>query len=552
MATHDYIINNQTFPSTRTDINSALQAIVSNNSSATEPATKYAYMMWYDTTTDSWKMRNADNDDWIQLATFDQATNTVNFLDSTISSPLSVTGTATAGAEIRLPEDTDNGANYVALKAPDTLASDVTFTLPSADGTTDQVLKTNGSGVLSFADAFTGIAWQSVQTTSFTASAGNGYPCDTTSSSFTVTLPASATAGDSIQLVDYAGTFNTNNLILGRNGLNIEGATSNKSLTTNREAVTCTYVDATQGWVASSGVNSGTQALDPIIYSADFLVIAGGGGGGNGGAAGGGGAGGYRNSFSTESSGGGGSSEASLTFVGGTVYTITVGAGGAGGTAGNPLTSANGVDSSISGTGITTITSTGGGRGGGGASANAGSSGGSGGGASAYGSGTSGSSGTANQGFGGGNSVGSGSNNYGGGGGGVSAVGVNGTSSPANAGNGGAGLASSITGSSVTRAGGGGGGAENGTLGTGGTGGGGNGTSSAGTGGAGSVNTGSGGGGGGGGATVSNGGAGGSGVVILSMPDANYSGTTTGSPTVATGVSGKTVLTFTGSGTYTG
>jgi hypothetical protein len=38
---------------------------------------------------------------------------------------------------------------------------------------------------------------------------------------------------------------------------------------------------------------------------------------------------------------------------------------------------------------------------------------------------------------------------------------------------------------------------------------------------------------------------GGKGVVILSMPDANYSGTTTGSPTVATGVSGKTVLTFT-------
>jgi hypothetical protein len=41
------------------------------------------------------------------------------------------------------------------------------------------------------------------------------------------------------------------------------------------------------------------------------------------------------------------------------------------------------------------------------------------------------------------------------------------------------------------------------------------------------------------------------GVVILSMPDGNYTGTTTGSPTVATGVSGKTVLTFTGSGSYT-
>ena len=75
---------------------------------------------------------------------------------------------------------------------------------------------------------------------------------------------------------------------------------------------------------------------------------------------------------------------------------------------------------------------------------------------------------------------------------------------------------------------------------------------SAATGTAGTANTGGGGGGSSGvGGSNSVGGAGGSGVVILSMPDAAYSGTTTGSPTVATGVSGKTVLTFTGSGSYT-
>jgi hypothetical protein len=73
------------------------------------------------------------------------------------------------------------------------------------------------------------------------------------------------------------------------------------------------------------------------------------------------------------------------------------------------------------------------------------------------------------------------------------------------------------------------------------------GSSSAGS--AGAVNTGGGGGGGAGPGLA--GGAGGKGVVILSMPDGNYSGTTTGSPTVATGVSGKTVLTFTGTGSYT-
>lgn len=69
---------------------------------------------------------------------------------ASLATPLAVVGNATAGAEIRLPEDTDNGSNYVALKAPDTLASNLTFTLPSADGTNGQVLQTNGSGALSF------------------------------------------------------------------------------------------------------------------------------------------------------------------------------------------------------------------------------------------------------------------------------------------------------------------------------------------------------------------------------------------------------------------
>lgn len=52
-----------------------------------------------------------------------------------LATPLAVTGNATAGSELRLPEDTDNGSNYVALKAPDSLASNVTCTLPSTTST---------------------------------------------------------------------------------------------------------------------------------------------------------------------------------------------------------------------------------------------------------------------------------------------------------------------------------------------------------------------------------------------------------------------------------
>ena len=89
------------------------------------------------------------------------------------------------------------------------------------------------------------VAWQAVQTTGFTAVAGRAYPCNTTSGAFTVTLPASPSAGQQVQLLDYAGTWGINNLTVARNGNNINGATNNSVLTTTRGAVTLTYVDAT-------------------------------------------------------------------------------------------------------------------------------------------------------------------------------------------------------------------------------------------------------------------------------------------------------------------
>ncbi|BAQ91495.1 hypothetical protein [uncultured Mediterranean phage uvMED] len=85
MANHDYIIDNQTFPATRTDLNNALSAIVSNNSSSSEPSTKYAYQWWYDTSSNTLKFRNADNDAWVSFAIFDMSNDTVNLVDSTVT-----------------------------------------------------------------------------------------------------------------------------------------------------------------------------------------------------------------------------------------------------------------------------------------------------------------------------------------------------------------------------------------------------------------------------------------------------------------------------------
>jgi len=564
MAQHDFNIANATFPATRTDINNALSAINSTQSGTSTPSGAVAGTIWLDTTSATTPtLKYYDGTDNISLATIDHVGNTVNWLDSTVSiTGLSTTATATVltlsdsantttvnliidnQKEIRFRETTANGTNYIALKAPASVSSDLTFTLPATDGTSGQALVTNGSGVLSFASA--GTSWQSVQTTGFTASAGRGYPLNTTSAAFTVTLPASPSAGDTIILLDYAGTFATNNITLGRNSNKIEGGTNNKILTTNREAVTITYVDSTQGWVSSSGANEGTQSIDPIVYSVDFLVVAGGGAGGGGFPAGtggyvggGGGAGGFRTSTQTVS--------------GGTVITVTVGDGGSATSTG---VGANGSNSSISGSSLTTITSTGGG--GGGVNATSGANGGSGGGGgSAMAPFLSGSGNTPSTSPSQGNNGGLGFNGFAtntqaGGGGGAGAVG--GTASSGVGGAGGNGTASSITGSSVTYAGGGGGVTDDapGSSGLGGTGGGGNGAeanpSTAPT--SGTANLGAGGGGAYNNINSNLSGAGGKGVVILSVPTANYSGTITGSPTESTSGSNK-ILQFNGSGSYT-
>ena len=70
MATHDYVLANQSGSSFRSDLNNALSAIVSQNSSATEPATTFAYQYWVDTsvTPALLKQRNTANDAWVTLA----------------------------------------------------------------------------------------------------------------------------------------------------------------------------------------------------------------------------------------------------------------------------------------------------------------------------------------------------------------------------------------------------------------------------------------------------------------------------------------------------
>ena len=192
MAQHDYVIANGTGAAVRSDLNNALAAIVSQNSGATEPATMYAYQFWADTTTGLLKLRNAANNAWITLFQLDGEWSTLAVENGTAAAPsiyFKDSGTDTGfyssgtdaldfttagtrrlgisssgdiivyGGNTTLNDQGDlrfadsDSSNWVAFQGPATVSSNVTWTLPSTDGTSGQVLSTNGSGTLSWATA---------------------------------------------------------------------------------------------------------------------------------------------------------------------------------------------------------------------------------------------------------------------------------------------------------------------------------------------------------------------------------------------------------------
>ena len=290
-------------------------------------------------------------------------------------------------------------------------------------------------------------------------------------------------------------------------------------------------------------------------YQIDYLVVAGGGGSGDAGSyyeSGGGGGGGLRTSYGSVS-GGGASSESAITTSPNSIMSITVGAGGG--------RRSSGENSSIQIAPSVNITSIGGGNGGSNINSTSlfAGDGGSGGGEAYFTS--PGGSGTSGQGFAGGSGKTTSGPNNGGGGGGASQSGFDGDAS-VDRGFGGDGLSVNIlnsssassfsigevSGSNVYFAGGGGGGSASDGTHQGGIGGGADAIANS-NGGPGQARTGGGASGCAGSAT-NTGSSGGSGVVILRMPTVRYSGTTTGSPIVTTDGS-DTILTYTGSGTYT-
>ena len=173
----DYTLSNIGFSAFRSELNSILGAINTLNAGTSAPGSVAAGSLWLDTTNATTPtLKFYDGSDQISLCTFNYSANTVNWLDSTVSitglatsasgtvltladatvtlSPstyVRIDGGATQAGEVRLYEDSDDGSNYVGFKAPN-VGTSYTLTLPTATGSANQVLATNGSSVLSWAD----------------------------------------------------------------------------------------------------------------------------------------------------------------------------------------------------------------------------------------------------------------------------------------------------------------------------------------------------------------------------------------------------------------
>ena len=173
---------------------------------------------------------------------------------------LKLTGTLVGNCTVTMPATTSGGnANRVFFIEDATSRTTTNYTIGVL--TTGQATATAvpvGSNLLLVSDGANTLTsikmlnkgYNSISDSNspYLAVAGDQLIVDTRTNPVTVTLPAAATVGDEIVVIDGYNFFLSNNCTLANNGLNILGAASNVVLNTNRQAITLVYVNATQGW----------------------------------------------------------------------------------------------------------------------------------------------------------------------------------------------------------------------------------------------------------------------------------------------------------------
>lgn len=111
--------------------------------------------------------------------------------------------------------------------------------------------QSGNTGGLTWAETSSGLTLDTtVKTANFTAAAGSQYLCNTTGGAFNMTLPTSPSAGDTIGIIDYLGTFDTNNLTLVQaSSKKIFRADANGTVDTKNWSTSIKFIDDTVGWL---------------------------------------------------------------------------------------------------------------------------------------------------------------------------------------------------------------------------------------------------------------------------------------------------------------
>ena len=168
MATHDYVINDQTTPAFRSDLNNALSAIVSNNSSTSAPSPTFANMWWMDTTNNYLKIRDKNDANWIIVGEMDVTNSRMKLISDSLQAAsaggidiLNSSGTKIIDLSVASQATAEAGTNNTELMTPLRTAQAITeqskglidyamftgtssFTVPS--GTKKLIIKAGGGG----------------------------------------------------------------------------------------------------------------------------------------------------------------------------------------------------------------------------------------------------------------------------------------------------------------------------------------------------------------------------------------------------------------------
>ena len=151
MSQHDLTIDNQGFPAFRSDLNNALQALGSNSSGTSAPSTTFANQLWYDTTNDILKIRNADNDAWIAVASFNQTTDAISYTSMDIDN-VNIDGNTISSSDTNGDLNlTPNGTGDLALDGTN---------WPQTAGTANYALFTDGTDQASWET----LGWELLET----------------------------------------------------------------------------------------------------------------------------------------------------------------------------------------------------------------------------------------------------------------------------------------------------------------------------------------------------------------------------------------------------